>query len=771
MDTGDCSPKILEEIEKAIELAEKMFNKPIVEVSSVNSNNNLQLSMDLGEEEVIDLHEFTYTPFLQLIEENLEEKYVVKNIPCFSFGCGIEWKELGYEAKKGDPVALIPHFGVCSNSSILALASIYNGKKTNLFQFYKVIENSLPVFHISTKWTEQVVQTCNNLINGIFVIHSEEIFSSKNISEILNNTNIAGASAIAGPNSIILIQLKDRIFWYRGVCYPGLIDKIPEFAVDVTDTLNNKSIQSYAEKHLDRIKWKRVYERNSQLIFWKDQLYSMEDIKKVFKQLDIQEISIFNDQVNDVLTQIQIILDPESLEKFVKEISNALLDCISSNKEILSISEEVRVLFSKREDPNSLQKIKHLVAKSRGIKNKMKKVLDPVIQKLGQMVSYKGSSKRTFNLKQIQRKMAVYNNVQKALEMSFEDKLNMLEENCSIMGLVLCKINPEKFKDAIESASRGKYCEFASENIKLSQIDERTQYLDSCTVGSIMEISYSDQNSQNHLLYSKDCFAIPQGSSYGQTENSFLPIPLLDEFINLKDPSTINWAEKSTSECVAIFSVLTRGTITNSFSNRELSVKPQAPDIGYLMIDVLLSTMESLSKMFSSRPKWDKDFDNTSCQLMRGLFCQLLCYLGAGVKPLTLAFQMVSRTPRVDVPKDEELWIYKRMCEMFNYTCWSKKYLTQNIKTLVTKYLRKRLTHKFLRPMINMYQKYLQDDPSSQNRNSELQFVRLAIDLIKYFHDNPNLQNDKAIPFVERLFENKTDFKVKKGRSTERILK
>jgi hypothetical protein len=72
-----------------------MFNKPVIIESLVPSTDNIQESMDLGKEDLEDLYEFPHTPFLQLVEENLDQRYVIQHIPCFSFGCGIEWKELG----------------------------------------------------------------------------------------------------------------------------------------------------------------------------------------------------------------------------------------------------------------------------------------------------------------------------------------------------------------------------------------------------------------------------------------------------------------------------------------------------------------------------------------------------------------------------------------------------------------------------------------------------------------------------------------------------
>ena len=58
------------------------------------------------------------------------------------------------------------------------------------------------------------------------------------------------------------------------------------------------------------------------------------------------------------------------------------------------------------------------------------------------------------------------------------------------------------------------------------------------------------------------------------------------------------------------------------------------------MCHMLLSVMEEVKGVMSKVPDPGADFNNTNCQIVRGVFGELLCVFGSGAnKPLSMLWQ------------------------------------------------------------------------------------------------------------------------------------
>lgn len=691
--TGQISNDVKRVIDRSIDIAEEAWKNQYNVVPEAIDNGVVDNS-NIDNSNVDQVNVIPYLPVLRFIEDGLiNNLFLGEETQYFSFGTQLKFME-SFEPHE-EPIVRLSSFGICKGPSVLALCETANlGISMN--EFHERINNSTPIVHLSTKWIEQGIKASTVLINGIFIIHIGVTDynipdpTHPSIINYMNNINIAGVSTIAGPNSIVLMAFGENLHWYRGVRYPGIVESIPEFGSRVNIDLQN------IEK-LDT-KWDNVYYTNTMNVFWKGSMISINDFVDDIRNnyVDFDKLSESNNEITDVLTQLQVIMSPEALESICKRMIQGLSGIIEN--EVKQSREKIKSIFVSTGSYDN-KEIKVLAGNIKTAKRRFCKTIQPLINKLGQLTSVQGSSKRSFNLKQMERKNKIYDNVKQAHNMTLEEKFDLLEEHCSL-GVILTKVDRENAMQALKAVSENNYLNFASKRLQLASLDDRTICFDPLTYGSILEISGTDNNYQQHTLAgAKDSVAIPLGQSGSDRSVSCLPFPLCDEYVEIDDPSKLYPVELCNDPKYAMFRILLRGTISGATSSRSLNIQPSNYNLGHFIVDSILSTMESLASRFSSVPTED-NFDDTSCQIMRGLFGQLLTILGSGQRPLSMAWQMVMSNPNIVVPKGEELWIYNRMANMFKYTCWNNDKIILNTKKLIVDLINKYVVQEKVQPMI-----------------------------------------------------------------------
>lgn len=789
VNTGDCNSTTKITVDTTIQNTIDMWNNPVTApatdpVADTNSNTDT-VTTDTTVPANPCSTDVPSIKYLQFVEQGLSENVMPGN--GFIFGTGLEFVadvQSSASATQDKPIACLSPFGCAKGASTLALATGYNfstGPMLDLAKYCSMIEGSNVVMvYLSEQWSEQVIGTCDTLINGIYIVKSSTNLSGKNLEDHLNDVNIAGVSAMAGPNSIVLIEVGNKLFWYKGVRYPGLIpstcesDMLPNFGTDMTDILHPAMIQTYAETTSPP--FPSIYKRDMS-VFWKGSMLHPDTVADIISKMSIEEIGESVMDITDCMTQLQVIFDTEKLLVIANRMVSSLNTLADRNIEVFK-----KVLSDMFQNDASMdtEEAKQVIIDMKAAKKAINKKIKPLINKLGQLVSLRSSSKRSFNLKQMQRKAKIYGNVDAAKNMTMEEKMDLLDEHCDELGVLLSCVNSNLLPIALKAVSDGNYLEYMSDRqdspeSKLMSINDRTQYLDACTVGVMMEIAESNPSYKNHPLVSitdAKSIAIPQGTDYAQSRISCVPFALVDKYVNLKDVSTLYPVTVCNDPEFSMFRILTRGTIVASTISRKsnCNISPASKDLGFLIVDMVLGTMESLATQFSKYPDPTTDFNNTTCQLMRGLFGQLLTLLASGVRPMSMAWQLVMKNPNLEVPKNEEWPIYVRMTKLFPYTCWDPSNIMKNIKTLIIRTIRKRIVNKTIEPMLKEIQK-LNAQTQMDNieaRNRELKFLKLAIEVLCHIR-NIGDQNDSAVTAIAvRLLEQVPEMNAKSG--TEQII-
>jgi hypothetical protein len=254
---------------------------------------------------------------------------------------------------------------------------------------------------------------------------------------------------------------------------------------------------------------------------------------------------------------------------------------------------------------------------------------------------------------------------------------------------------------------------------------------------------------QQHPLASKSgvIFALPQSFNGLGLQKSSIPFPCFDEFVKLENPASVFWIEKCNEQQIASIRILMRGTISNATVSRQFHISPSSPDVGFFLVASLLTLMEDIVSLRTSIPT-KENFNDMTCQMMRGLFGQLLTVLASGSNPLSMSWQLVMSNPNIELPPENHWWIYSRMAHLFQYTGWDTTNLLNNIKLLISRIVRKKIVDPYTEPMrknmSEINQKKFED--SLEKKNLELDFLSIAVETVKHIQTNkPDKETVKQI--------------------------
>lgn len=657
VDTGCLSSSVLNSIKRADETT-NMSSEDVSEYLEGESSDEYEIEINY---ENIDDKEIKNS--INFIQQGLDLNFDDNETLNIYFGDG-------FSKTKKETNTSLPHiFGeIVGNAGAL-------GK---LPEIVPDIEKNISIIHATT------ISDANSRMltkQGNCIMYIYTNFSESNIIKKLNEANIS-ASCMAGPNSIILINNKDKIYWYRGVRYPGLIDEIPYFGKNVSKILSYNKVKEWL-KTSPKLPWEFIVSKNHQSVCYKN---NMVDVPTVI--LDIEKMTLTNlkeneNEIIDFLTQLSVLFDTQEISKFVNMIENYLIKL--KEKEIKPLTDLLKKTYDEGKD------VKDVVISLRQFKKDSQIKINKITKCLVNLTSVKGISKRKQSIERRLREQTIDNNVKKINDMTVEQKIQSLEEfseNMIMMvlsngSLLKCYQHMLNFTNFIDS----------SLNNPKFYLDERTRYLDPSTYSSLLEITHTNSN---HILKSQNNICVPRGHSSGSNDIPVIGIPILKEDIDCKNPEFRKWPDEANKSKYANYRIMLRGMLSSAPIAKQNKIQPQTKELGFFIVHMYLCAMENIISEMSNKPDPEKDWDNATCQNLRGLFCQLLSVLGSTKQTLSGTYKLVYNIVYTDSftnlkIKDNELWICYRMMKIYDYTCWDNQFLKRNIKRLIINHIYRKL--------------------------------------------------------------------------------
>lgn len=367
------------------------------------------------------------------------------------FGAGIEFRLPGEELPtetKPSAVVLPCIFGSQLEGPFLlatgtAPSNVPFIGEIAIRDYYKQLKNAVVVVD------DRMTDNARNLasiyrINALFIVQLSSNPGPKNTDDImslLNSANINAVTALAGPQSLVLIQISDRYYFYRGIANRAHINTSTlEFGSDVTSILESIDIEFILESRIERVV--TLGHATPIILPTSGQLVQPRNLQRLFEELSIDQIKELEEDILAAVPQLQILLS----EKELQELSKSLVSVLSSR--IDNATATLRKNYTnyltqeyKPTDPESAKKKNSMLGKLRKLTKEMQIALGPLISSLVNIISCQTTSKRTHDLKRLVRQTQILANVEAVKSMTFDTLAGFLETHAGDMGVMLLNID------------------------------------------------------------------------------------------------------------------------------------------------------------------------------------------------------------------------------------------------------------------------------------------------------------------------------------------
>jgi hypothetical protein len=288
---------------------------------------------------------------------------------------------------------------------------------------------------------------------------------------LLNFANINAVTALAGPQSLVLIQISEKYYFYRGLANRAHLNTSGlAFGSDVTSILESVGIESMIDPRVKRII--NLNDANTIILPTSGELVRPQDLQKLFETLLVGQIQDLEEDISAAVPQLQMLLNQKDLQ----ELSKALVSTLSAkvndataplrNAYIKFLTQEYKMA-----DPESVKKRKSMLGDLRKNTKEMQKALGSAISSLANMMSSQTTSKRTHDLKRLVRQAQIQGNVEAVKSMTFDTLAGYLETYAGDMGVMLLNIETMPYRQLLgnlkSAAIDARYVQPASRSLFL----------------------------------------------------------------------------------------------------------------------------------------------------------------------------------------------------------------------------------------------------------------------------------------------------------------
>ncbi|KAL5337393.1 hypothetical protein BJX70DRAFT_369723 [Aspergillus crustosus] len=613
-----------------------------------------------------------------------------KSAQVIRFGTGVDFETAGEKSTTNvqSAVVLPCIFGAqLEGPLLLATGTVPSNvpfdNEIALREYYNGLKSAVVIVD------ERMTDNARNLtaayrINALFIVQvnpEHPPTAADEVQSLLNGANINAVTALAGPQSLVLIQTRDRYYFYRGIANTAYLNTSRlDFGADVTSILESAGVQHILDPRIERVV--TLGDANTVLLQSSGQRVQHQDLERLFDDLSVDQLQDLEDDILAAVPQLQVLLNQKNLQALSKTLVSALSIKVSTAVAPLRNSYTNFLKDYNRADPEQVKRKNILLGQLRKTTKEMQMALEPLISSLANMISSQTTSKRTHDLKRLLRQTQIQSNVDAVKSMTFDTLAGYLETYASDMGVMLLNIQTEAYRELLGNLKNN-----ALDVTSCCTLDPRVLYLEGFDAGIIIPQSQEthtgplrSQSGRTHPI-----LALPYLNQESGT-GSMLAWVCWDEFVNLESPYTVRWMEKCNEAHIAALRIIMRATLSQAVASREYNLQPGSPETGNLMSALLMSAMAKLAAMRTTTPVESKTAEDTVTRLMRGLFGNLLTIAGSGVRPLSMVWQLFGLNSQNDLPKSDADWSwYETVVALYPYTGWSRKQFHANLERLLDK--------------------------------------------------------------------------------------
>lgn len=311
------------------------------------------------------------------------------------------------------------------------------------------------VFIVDDRMTDNARNLATSYrINALFIVQlnpDTEPKDTNDVLSLLNSANINAVTALAGPQSLVLVQIYDKYYFYRGLANRARLNTSRlAFGSDVTTILESGGLNNMIDPRAKRIV--NLGDANPIILAASGQLVQVQDLQKVFEELPVEKVQDMEEDINTAVPQLQLLLNQKDLQELSKSLLSALSAKVGTataplrNAYVTFLAKEYRA-----EDPESAKRKNLLLGELKKRTKELQKALEPAISSLANMLSSQTTSKRTHDLKRLLRQAQIQGNVEATKSMTFETLAGYLETYAAEMGVMLLNIETMQYNQLLGS--------------------------------------------------------------------------------------------------------------------------------------------------------------------------------------------------------------------------------------------------------------------------------------------------------------------------------
>ena len=378
------------------------------------------------------------------------------NTQVVRFGRGIEFEQNGKSAKADSSAVILP----CILGSRLAgpvlLATgatpvkVPFADEIALRSYYESLESVVVI--IGDEMTDNARNLApSHRINALFIVQlqAEKPKSPSQVLSLLDSANINAVTALAGPQSLVVVQIAERYYFYRGLANRTYLDTAElAFGADVTEQLGGTGMRCMIDPRVKR--FINLDEANAVLFPRTGRWAQARDLKSLLEQMTVDDIASMGQDITAIVPQLQVLLNDKDLQHLSESLVFALSEKINNETaELRQAYVEFRTKTYKTEDLELTKKRDIMLGELKKRNKEIQKAVGPAISSLANMMSAQATSKRTHDLKRLERRARIKGNVEAAKAMNYETLAGYLETHASDMGVLLLNIKSSPYEQLL----------------------------------------------------------------------------------------------------------------------------------------------------------------------------------------------------------------------------------------------------------------------------------------------------------------------------------
>jgi hypothetical protein len=328
-----------------------------------------------------------------------------------------------------------------------------------LREYYNQLKNVVVI--VDDRMTDNARNLATSYrINALFIVQlgpqRREPQKSDDILKLLDSTNINAVTALAGPQSLVLVQISDKYYFYRGIGNRAHLNTSNlAFGSDVTALMRSVGMEGLTDPRIQRM-INLADEHNTVILPTSGQFVQPRDLQKMLEELPVNQTQSLEEDIAAAVPQLQMLLNQKELQ----ELSNGLVSTLQGK--VSNVTTPLRDAYVKffteeykADDPESVKKKNAMLGELRKMSKNVQKNLGPLISSLANMMSSQTTSKRTHDLNRLIRKSQIKGNVEAAKTMTFETLAGYLEDHAEDMGVMMLNIETTPYRQLLGNLTNG----------------------------------------------------------------------------------------------------------------------------------------------------------------------------------------------------------------------------------------------------------------------------------------------------------------------------